>query len=399
MNCTQPLEDIVVLDLTTIVAGGTMTSILADFGAQVIKVEHPKGGDPLRTWEPSVNGVSLWWKVLSRNKKSVTLNLNHPQGQQLLRQLAGRADVLVENFRPGTLERWNVGYDVLSQVNPRLVVVRISGFGQTGPYRDRPGFGTIAEAMSGFVAISGHPDRPPLLPPIPLADEIAGLLGAASMLMALHYRDRAGGTGQMIDVSLYEPLFRLLVPYVPQYALRGDLPQRVGNRFPGAAPRNLYPTAGGDWLALSATTQRAFERLARAMGRPDLLSDSRFADNRSRVAHTEELDAIVEAWTSARPLSVLLQDLEDAEVVAAPIYDVPRILGDPHYQARDNIITVEDPDLKQVPMPGVIPKFSRTPGQVAHAGPRLGEHNDVIYGRLLGLSREQIDGLALEGVI
>lgn len=399
MNRPQLLDDVVVLDLTTIVSGGTTTSILADFGAQVIKVEYPKGGDPLRAWGPSKDGVSLWWKVVSRNKKSATLNLKDPRGQELLKRLVERADVLVENFRPGTLEHWNLGYDVLSEVNPRLVMVRISGFGQTGPYRDRPGFGTVAESMSGLVAITGHPDGPPVLPPLPLADEIAGLFGAVSTLMALHFRDRRGEKGQMIDISLYEPLFRLLIPYIPQYTLLGERPERVGNRFPGAAPRNLYQTAEGEWLAISATTQRVFERLAQTMGKTDLLSDPRFADNESRIAHVEALDAIVQEWTASRPLNDLLQTLQDAGAVAGPVYDVPRILADPQYEAREDVITVADHELGEIPMPAVIPKFSRTPGRVAHAGPRLGEHNEAIYGGLLGLAPDQLARLAHEGVI
>lgn len=258
MTGTQALEDVLVLDLTTIVSGGTTTSILADFGAHVIKIENPQGGDPLRAWKPVKNGISLWWKVLARNKQSVTLNLHDARGQELLQRLVARADVLVENFRPGTLERWNLGYEMLSEVNPKLIMVRISGFGQTGPYRDRPGFGTVAEAMSGYVALSGFPDGPPVLPPIPLADEVAGLVGALAALMALRHRDRADGRGQMIDIALYEPLFRLLIPYIPQHALLDEIQARVGNRFAGAAPRNLYRSADGEWVAISATTQRTF---------------------------------------------------------------------------------------------------------------------------------------------
>jgi crotonobetainyl-CoA:carnitine CoA-transferase CaiB-like acyl-CoA transferase len=393
------LEDVVVVDLTTIVSGGTTTSLLADFGARVIKLEQPNGGDPLRAWEPSRDGVSLWWKVLSRNKQSATLNLKDPRGQALLKRLVERADVLVENFRPGTLEQWNLGYEALAAVNPGLVMVRISGFGQTGPYRDRPGFGTIAESMSGLVAITGHPDGPPVLPPIPLADEIAGLFGALSAVMALRYRDRQDHRGQMIDVSLYEPLFRLLIPHIPQYRLLGERAERVGNRFPGAAPRNLYQTAAGEWLALSATTQRVFERLARTMARPDLLADPRFADNPRRIANVEALDAIVQEWMAAQPLDEAQRALQDAGAVAGPVYDVARIVEDPQYAAREDIISVADADLGEIPMPAVVPKFSRTPGRITHAGPRLGEHNDAIYGGLLGLAPDERRHLAEEGVI
>ncbi|MGQ0570094.1 MAG: CaiB/BaiF CoA transferase family protein [Armatimonadota bacterium] len=399
MTNPQLLDDILVLDLTTIVSGGTTTSILADFGARVIKIEHPQGGDQLRAWAPVKDGVSLWWKVMSRNKQSITLNLRDSRGQDLLKRLAGRADVLVENFRPGTLERWNLGYDALAELNPKLIMLRISGFGQTGPYRDRPGFGTVAEAMSGFVALSGFPDGPPVLPPIPLADEVAGLFGAVASLMALRHRDQRDGRGQMIDVSLYEPLFRLLIPYVPQYALLGEVPQRAGNRFIGAAPRNLYRAGDGDWVAISATTQRTFERLAQTMDRTDLLSDPRFADNGSRIAHVQELDVIIQEWMGARPLEEILRKLEEAEAVVGAVYDISRIVSDPHYLARGDIVTVPDADLGEIPMPGVIPKFSRIPGCVTHAGPRLGEHNDPIYVDLLGLTHDQVEHLKAEGVI
>lgn len=399
MPTPQLLDDIIVLDLATIVSGGTVTSLLADFGARVIKVENPDGGDPLRAWGPTKNGVSLWWKVVSRNKQSVTLNLRDPRAQDILKRLAVKADVLVENFRPGTLERWNLGYDALAAVNPGLVVVRISGFGQTGPYRDRPGFGTVAEAMSGFVALSGFPDGPPVLPPIPLADEVCGLFGAASALMALRHRDRRDGRGQVIDLSLYEPLFRLLIPNIPQFALLGDVAGRTGNRFAGGAPRNLYRSKDGEWVAISATTQRTFDRLAQTMDRADLLADPRFADNISRVAHVEELDTIIQEWMGVRPLDEILRRLEASEAVVGPVYDVRHIATDPHFRAREDVTTVADPELGEIPMPAVIPKFSRTPGRVDHAGPRLGEHNEAIYGGLLGLSGDDLAHLAREGVI
>lgn len=399
MTSPQALDDVLVLDLTTIVSGGTVTSVLADFGARVIKVENPSGGDPLRAWGPTRDGVSLWWKVLSRNKQSITLNLRDPRGQDLVKQLAARADVLVENFRPGTMERWHLGYETLAALNSGLVMVRISGFGQTGPYRDRPGFGTVAEAMSGFVAQSGFPDGPPVLPPMPLADEVCGLFAALAAMIALHHRDCRGGLGQEIDASLYEPLFRLLIPNVPQFALLGQVETRAGNRFAGGAPRNLYRSRDGEWVAISATTQRTFERLAQTMERTDLLTDPRFADNLNRVAHVEALDAIIQDWTGARPLDEILRRLEEAEAVAGPVYDARRILADPHYQARGDVIYLDDPDLGTLPMPAVIPRLSRTPGRVDYAGPRLGEHNDAVYRDLLGLSDEVRAHLSREGVI
>jgi crotonobetainyl-CoA:carnitine CoA-transferase CaiB-like acyl-CoA transferase len=418
-----PLAGLTVLDLSTIVSGGTVTSMLADFGADVVKIEHPRGGDPLRTWGPFVAGQSIWWKIMSRNKKSVTLDLSRPRGQALLLDLAKRADVLVENFRPGTLERWNLGPDRLHAANRTLVVLRVSGFGQTGPYRHRPGFGTVAEAMSGIVAISGFPDSPPLAPPMPLADEVAGLMGAFAILAALRARDarasrglvpeggdaRAsrgpvseggdGGAGQVIDVSLYEPLFRLLIPHVTQYTALGIAARRTGNHFPDAAPRNLYRTADGGWIAISATSQRVFERLAAAIGRPELIEDPRFRDNPARVRHHEALDAILVAWFGAHAEAEALARLDEAGAVAGPVYDVPRILGDPHYAARQDVATVHDPEAGDLRMPGVIPKFSTTPGALRHAGPPLGAHNGEVYGGWLGLDAGEIERLRGDGIV
>jgi crotonobetainyl-CoA:carnitine CoA-transferase CaiB-like acyl-CoA transferase len=397
-TASGPLTDLTVLDLSTIVSGGTLTSLLADFGARVIKIEHPNGGDPLRTWGPFAGGQSLWWKIVSRNKRSITLNLSRPRGQELLRAMAERADVLVENFRPGTLEKWGLAPDRLLERAPRLVVVRISGFGQTGPYRHRPGFGTIAEAMSGLVAISGFPDSPPLVPPMPLADEVAGLTGAMAALMAVHHRDTTNH-GQVVDVSLYEPLFRLLVPYVTQHQALGIRAQRIGNAFPDAAPRNLYQARDGTWIALSATSQRVFERLAAAIGRPDLLSDARFTDNAGRVSHRDALDAIIAGWMSARSGDEALARLEESGAVAGPVYDVPRILEDPHYAAREDIVSVPDPDAGDLRMVGVVPKFSETPGAVRSTGPALGAHNREIYSGWLGLGDDEIARLEAGEVI
>ncbi len=393
-----PLAGLSVLDLSTIVSGGTATSMLADFGAQVIKIEHPKGGDPLRSWGPFINGQSVWWKVVSRNKKSITLNLSRPRGQEILLTLARRADVLVENFRPGTLEKWGLAPDRLLDANRRLVVLRISGFGQTGPYRHRPGFGTVAEAMSGLVAITGFPDSPPLAPPIPLADEVAGLMGAMTVLMAVYHRERSG-RGQIIDISLYEPLFRLLIPYVTQYLALGTEARRTGNHFPDAAPRNLYRAGDGTWVAISATSQRVFERLAAAIGRPDLVQDPRFRDNAARVQNRDALDALLAEWLAARTQDAVLERLEESGAVAGPVYDVPRILRDPHYAARDDITRVPDPELGEIPMVGIVPKLSATPGAAAWTGPALGEHNREIYGGWLGFDDGEMERLRAEEVL
>ncbi len=393
-----PLAGLTVLDLSTIVSGGMSTSMLADFGAEVVKIEHPQGGDPLRSWGPFLGGQSVWWKVMSRNKKSLTLNLSRPRGQEMLLGLALRADVLVENFRPGTLEKWNLAPTRLAETNPRLVVLRISGFGQTGPYRHRPGFGTVAEAMSGLVAITGFPDTPPLAPPIPLADEVAGLMGAMAVLMAVYHR-QTSGQGQVIDTSLYEPLFRLLIPHVTQYRTLGIEAGRTGNHFADAAPRNLYQARDGAWIALSATSQRVFERLAAAIGRSDLVEDERFSDNAARVRNRDALDAVLARWIGERSQDEILARLEESGAVAGPVYDIARILRDPQYVSRDDVTAAHDPELGEIPMVGIVPKLSRTPGAVAWAGPALGAHNREIYGGWLGLDDREIEALRAGEII
>ncbi len=403
-----PLQGLKVLDLSIIVAGGTASSLLADFGADVVKVERPGSGDPLRNWGPFANGVSLWWKVHSRNKQSLTLDLGNSDGQALLLELAGQADLLIEGFRPGTLERWNIGPEQLHEANPGLVILRYSGFGQTGPYRDRPGFGTIAECMSGYIAMTGFPETPPVLPPIPLADEIAGVFGAMAGMMALFRREAARGTeegagehktGQVIDLSLFEPLFRLCIPHIPMYDLLGIVRERVGNDFPDAAPRSLYRTGDQRWLGLSATSQSTWEALAQAMGLSEYISDPRFADNASRLQNKDDLNVILQQWLGSRPQEEILDRLVPAGGVVGPVYDSAQIVNDPHYQDREDVIEVEDPEIGSTLMPGIIPKFSATPGAVEHAGPRLGEHNAQVLGSWLGLDENTVAELAENGVI
>ena len=395
-----PLSGLRVLDLTNMVAGGTSTSHLADFGAEVIKIERPDGGDMIRSWGPFKDGVSIWWTVLSRNKKSITLNLGQPEGQEILKQLVLHADVLVEAFRAGTLDKWGLGYETLSSLNPRIIVIHISGYGQTGPYSDRPGFGSIAEAMSGFVNSNGFPDQPPILPPIPLADEIAGTFATMALLMAIYERDIGGsGKGQEIDVSLYEPLFRLLIPNVAQFDQLGLPVKRLGNRFPDGAPRNLYRAADGQWVALSANSQGIWLQLARAIGREDLIEDARFLTNELRVANVEDLDKIIQDWIGERPLQEVVDYLQGAGAVVFPIYNTAQILADPHYKARDNIVEVPHPQLGPVKMPAAIPRFSRTPGEVRTSGPDPGQHNQQVYGDLLGISSEDLESWEEQGLI
>ena len=397
-----PLAGLKVLDLSIIVAGGTASSLMADFGAEVVKVERPGTGDPLRNWGPFANGVSLWWKVHSRNKKSITLNLGTPEGQDLLKRLVVEADVLIEGFRPGAMEKWGLGPDDLLAVNPKLVMLRYSGFGQTGPYKDRPGFGTIAECMSGYIGMTGFPDTPPNLPPIPLADEIAGVFGAMAGMMALYHRDASGNPdtkGQVVDVSLFEPLFRLCIPHITMFDMLGINRERVGNDFPDAAPRNLYKTGDDRWLGLSATSQSTFESLAKAMGMPDLIDRPEFKDNAARLDNREILNDELQGWLGQRDLQETMDQLIPSGGVVGPVYDAPQIMTDPHYLAREDIIDIDDPELGKTKMLGVVPKFSETPGLVQHAGPTVGEHNQHIYSSWLGLPADKLSQLSEEGTI
>ncbi|MEE9274742.1 MAG: CoA transferase, partial [bacterium] len=326
---TAPLEGVRVLDLTRLISGGLYGMLLADAGAEVVKVEAPGRGDTLRAWAPT------WWKVYGRGKKSLTLDLARPRGREILRGLLPSADVLAENFFPGKLESWGLSPEALHAVNPRLVIVRISGWGQDGPYRDRPGFGTLVEATSGFSTMNGFPDSPPLLPPFPLADMAAGLYGVSATMFALYRRDAlGGGRGQVIDLALYEPLFAIMGPNAAEYLLHGRKRPRTGNRSPNAAPRNCYPTKDGRWVAISASTQPMAERLFRAIGREDLIADPRFTDNTKRVANVVALDEILFAEIGARTCEENMARFEAGGVTASPVYDIEEALADPHFQAR-----------------------------------------------------------------
>jgi crotonobetainyl-CoA:carnitine CoA-transferase CaiB-like acyl-CoA transferase len=403
-----PLHGLKVLDLSIIVAGGTTSSLMADFGAEVINVERPGAGDPLRNWGPFYNGVSVWWKGHSRNKKSITLDLSRPEGQQVLKELVRQADLLIEGFRPDTMERWSLGPDELHEVNPGLVMLRYSGFGQTGPYKDRPGFGTIAECMSGYIGMTGFPNTPPVLSPVPLADEIAGVFGAMAGMMAMYHRDVLGvrtaedgspRKGQVIDVSLFEPLFWLCIPHITMYDLLGIVRERVGNDFPDAAPRSLYQTGDGRWLGLSATSQGTWESLVQAMGLDELIADPRFKDNAARVENKDALNQVLQEWLSQRSLSRIMEELIPAGGVVGPVYNSAQIVEDPHYQEREDILEVDDPELGRTRMLGIVPKFSETPGSVEHAGPRLGQHNAEVYGEWLGYNQGEVDDFRRRGIV
>ncbi|HEV8675470.1 MAG TPA: CoA transferase [Methylomirabilota bacterium] len=395
-----PIAGLRVLDLGNMIAGPIAASFLADFGADVLKVEHPELGDDIRNWPPIKEGRSLWWKVIARNKKLITLNLSRPEGRALLRRLLPDFDVLIENFRPGTMERWGLGYAELARVNRRLVMVRVSGYGQTGPYAPRPGYGTVAEAMSGVPSFTGFPDKPPTLSAFPLVDYLTGLFAAYATLLAVYERDvRGSGVGQVIDASLYESMFRIVEAQVIGFDQLGVVKTRRGNRMDEDSPRNAYRTADGEHVTISIGSQRIFTRLAQAIGRPELADDPRFGSLSRRVENGDELDAMLVEWFAGLPLTEAMRRLETADVVAGPVYDIRRIVADPHYAAREDIVAVPDPDFGSVRMPAVVPKLSRTPGRVVHPGLDRGAHNDEVYRGRLGLSAEECERLRRAGVI
>jgi crotonobetainyl-CoA:carnitine CoA-transferase CaiB-like acyl-CoA transferase len=394
---TRPaLDGVRVIDVATLFAGPLAATILGDFGAEVLKIEHPRG-DPARSHGHAKNGVGLWWKMLARNKKAITLYLGAPAGQDLFRRLVRDADVVVENFRPGTLERWGLGYETLAAINPRLILARVTGFGQFGPYAHRPGFGTLAEAMSGFAHITGQPDGPPTLPPFGLADGIAALATACAILMALRARDSTG-RGQVIDLAIIEPILTVLGAQPMVYDQLGVVQQRMGNRSANNAPRNTYRTAEGKWVAVSTSTQPVAERVMRLVGRPDVIAEPWFATGHGRAAHADELDAAVGRWIAERSLDEVVSAFEQAEAAVAPIYDVADVLADPQYQALQSIVTVADPELGPLKMQNVLFRLSDTPGRIRTTGPRLGEHNAEVFGRL-GIDAEGLADLARQGVI
>ena len=370
---------------------------MGDLGADVIKIEHPKG-DPVRTHGYQKNGVPLWWKVISRNKRAITLNLSHPKGQQIMRSLACKSDVVIESFRPGTWERWNLGPDVLQQENPGLVLTRVTGFGQTGPYKSRPGFGTLAEAMSGFAAITGEPDGPPTLPPFGLADGIAGLAAAIATLAALRARDR-DGKGQVVDLALIEPILSILGPQPTVYDQLGVIQERRGNRSSNNAPRNVYRTRDGRWAAVSTSAQNVAERVMRLVGHPEVIDEPWFASGGERAKHAETLDRMVGGWIGQHTLNEVVETFEHAQAAVAPIYDIRHVMEDPQYRALGSIITVKDEDLGAVQMQNVMFRLSETPGRVRWAGRRKGQDNAEIYGEMLAMDSRHLQQLSEEGVI
>ena len=393
---TPPLKGIKVIELGTLIAAPFCSRILAEFGAEVIKIESPEGGDQLRQWRKMYEGTSLWWYVQSRNKKSLTLNLRSAEGQEIVRKLAQEADIVIENFRPGALEKWNIGWEQLSALNPRLIMVRLSGYGQTGPDRDKPGFGVIGESMGGLRYVTGYADRPPVRLGVSIGDSIAALYGVIGAMMALQHR-HASGRGQMVDVALYEAVFSMMESLVPEFDVLGFVRERAGNALPGIVPSNTYPTQDGKFVIIGANNDAIFKRLMNAMGRSDLADDVQLATNAGRVPRTAEIDAAIGAWTAAHDLDVVLKALDGVDVPAAKVYDVADIVSDAQYLARDMIEQHRLPDGKPVKLPGIVPKLSDTPGATEWIGPKLGEHTGEIL-RGLGYDTAAQQALKARGV-
>jgi len=395
----MPLDDVRVLELGQLLAGPFCGQILGDFGAEVIKVEDPRNGDPMRQWgREKPHGKSLWWPVVARNKSSVTLDLRTADGQDLLRRLVAKTDVLLENFRPGTLERWGLSPEELWRINPGLVVTRVSGFGQDGPYASRAGYGSIGEAMGGIRYVTGDPDRPPSRTGVSLGDSLAATFAAVGTLVALHSRNRTG-RGQVVDSAIYEAVLAMMESLLPEWEVAGYQRERTGSVLPNVSPSNVYPTSDGEIVLVAANQDTVFRRLTAVMGTPELADDERFADHGARGAHMTELDDLVARWTSSMTAADLLATLNEGGVPCGRIYKAADMLADPQFAARDAIVRVAHPDFGELPMQNVFPRLSQTPGRVRHAGPALGEHNTSVYSGLLGLSEDEIARLSGDGVI
>ena len=399
---TMPLDGLKVLEMGTLIAGPFCGRLLAEFGADVIKIESPSGekgdgGDPLRQWRKLHEGTSLWWYAQARNKKSVTVNLREKEGQEIVRKLALDADIIVENFRPGTLEKWNLGYDALAGKNPKLIMVRLSGFGQTGPYRDRVGFGAIGESMGGMRYLTGYPDRAPVRVGISIGDSLAAMYGAMGALMALHHRHKTG-RGQMVDVALYEAVFSMMESMLPEFGMSGFVRERTGASLPGIVPSNTYLCGDGQYVVIGANGDSIFKRMMRAIGHADLANDATLADNAGRTARTDELDSAIGAWTGANTLTHVLEVLDKADVPSGRIYSIADIVTDMQYLARGMIEKHKLGDNKEVWLPGIVPKLSETPGGTKWIGPTLGEHTaEVLSG--IGYDIAAQNDLKKRGVI
>ena len=398
MTGPKALAGVKVLELGQLIAGPFAGKFFAEFGAEVIKIEPPEGGDPLRQWRQLHGGTSLWWYIQGRNKKSVTVNLRTPEGQEIVRRLARETDVLIENFRPGTLEKWELGYERLAPENPGLVMLRLSGFGQSGPMRDQAGFGSVAESMGGLRYVTGFPDRPPVRPNLSIGDAIASLHGVIGALMALHHRNVNGGTGQVVDVALYEAVFSMMESALPEYDLSGVVRERTGSNLTGIVPSNTYLSRDEVHVVIGANGDSIFKRLMGVIGREDLANDPALADNAGRAKRAEELDRVIGEWTARHDADEVVRMLNEAQVPNGKIYSIADIVRDPQFLARGMIREVRLPDGAPLKVPGIVPKLGATPGELEWVGPKLGEHTDEILGRL-GYSPADVAGLRARKVV
>jgi formyl-CoA transferase len=394
----KPLTGLKVIELGSLIAGPFAARIMAEFGAEVIKIESPDGGDPLRKWRKLYEGTSLWWYVQSRNKKSLTINLKHPAGREIVHQLVAEADIVVENFRPGVLEKLGLGWETLSAINPGLVMLRLSGFGQSGPLAQQPGFGAIGESMGGLRYVTGFADRPPVKTGISIGDSIAALWGVIGTLMALRHKEQNGGHGQVVDVALYEAVFAMMESLLPEFDVFGFVRERTGNIMPGITPSNTHATQDGKHVAIGANGDAIFKRLMRVIGRDDLAKDAQLADNAGRDARRDEIYALIDGWVAAHDETAVLHALAAAEVPAARVYSAADIVADPQYLARQMIETATLPDGKSFKIPGIVPKLSETPGSTEWLGPALGEHTEETLQRL-GYAAEAIRALCDAGTV
>ncbi|HZU80951.1 MAG TPA: CoA transferase [Acidimicrobiales bacterium] len=394
-----PLRGLRVVDTATLAAGPVVATAFAEFGADVIKVEQPGSGDPMRTWGERKDEIGLVWKSISRNKRCVTLDLRHQEGQALFHELLDVSDVVVFGNRPSALARWGLDWESVHRAHPRLVMLHISGYGGGGPKSDRPGYGTLAEAMSGFAHLTGQPDGPPTLPPFMLADGVAGLAATYAVMMALYHRDLHGGEGQLVDVNLIEPLARLIESATLTFDQLGKIPTRAGNRLDASAPRNAYQTADGKWLAMSGASPTIARRVFRAVDRPDMADDPQYVDPVMRQARALEIDKVVADWIGRHTLAEAMAVFEEADVAAAPVYDAAQLLADEHLRARGSYVSVDDPDLGPVTVQAPVVRLSGTPGRIDHLGRALGADNDAVYGGLLGVDAERLAALRRSGVI
>ncbi|WP_174614509.1 CaiB/BaiF CoA transferase family protein [Virgibacillus ihumii] len=396
----QTLEGLKVVELGSLIAGPFAGKLMAEFGADVIKVEPPEKGDPLREWRHIYEGQSLWWRLQSRNKKSITVNMKKEKGQEIVRSLVKEADIVIENFRPGTLEKWNLGYDQLSEINPGLILVRVSGYGQTGPYRDKPGFGSVGESMGGIRHVTGHPDLPPTRVGIALGDSLAAMYSVIGALMAVYHRDVVGtGEGQIIDVALYESVFSLMEGMLPEYDKFGTIRERTGTSLPGVAPSNTYQCGDGKYIVIGGNGDAIFKRLMNVVGRPDLAGVPQFSSNDGRARQADFLDDVIENWTKTVDYETAIKELDDASVPAGPIYNISDIVKDPQYLEREMIQEFDLNDKEKIKIPGIIPKMSKTPGRTNWLGPELGEHTNSILKDFLNLDDTELSKLRDQGVI